>query len=263
MKNPGVSLALATSLMMPTVGVGLIQQDSTPDAAATSAVSTYNSTEKAMAKEKLAELDAAMNKIQEANKDVPKANWSKEILDLVKTAAELRKEVEAIISGDFAAFHPAIFERITLITQIGVTIDTSVNTLQNKVQAAHVEVGFAVTKAVLRVINLTATEDQLKESEKNLTDTLARVSTYPDLTPGDVATVYVKHELRKDIWQTRVNRDKNILGKKGYAVYNELNKAITHAVGVSLNPASTVQNVRDEVATLNAAYAKAMAAPNK
>ncbi|MFC5369317.1 CAMP factor family pore-forming toxin [Arcanobacterium bovis] len=264
MKNPIVSLALATSLIVPGAGVSLAQQDSNLDAAATSAVFTYSSADQEKAKKALADVDAAINKIKKANEGVPQPNWGKEFMELFQTAAELRKEIEAIISGDIIAFDPStIFARAELVTQVGITIDTAVHTLQNKVQAAHVEIGFSVTKAILRIINFTATEDQLKASKQDLIDTLARVSTYPDLTPGDIATVYVKHELRKDIWQTRINRDANILGKKDFSVYNELNMAITHAVGVSLDPGATVQQVHDEVTALNAAYAKAISAPDK
>ena len=91
---------------------------------------------------------------------------------------------------------------------------------------------------------------------------LEKVSQYPDLTPNDVATVYVRTNFSKTIWQVRANRDRYILGHKSAAVYKTLNHAITKAVGVRLNPKTTVGNIQAARTELLAAYQTAFNSPD-
>ncbi|GAE75886.1 hypothetical protein JCM18918_1626 [Cutibacterium acnes JCM 18918] len=107
------------------------------------------------------------------------------------------------------------------------TIHTATTTLQNKVRPAHVELGLEVTKAVLLTANPASTAKELDAEGAALKARLEKVSQYPDLTPNDVATVYVRTNFSKTIWQVRANRDRYILGHKSAAVYKTLNHAIT------------------------------------
>ncbi len=250
MKKTLVASLIAGALLAPSIPA--LQADAAPAPATTITQST--------AKSELAELDAAINTLQAADEALEGTNYAKEFKELLKTALELRGAVTTIATGgvpdvDLATITP----RIELVVQIAETIDTATSTLQTKVQAAHVELGFAVTKAVIRVINPGATIEQINASKKELADDLARVSTYPDLQPGDTATIYVKAGLDKKIWETRVKRDKEILGKADSEVYFELNRNITHAVGVWFNPKATVADVTTEGEHLDAAYDKAAA----
>lgn len=209
------------------------------------------------------QINASVTEIKQAQELEPKADWAKEINKLIATAAELTQSLEVIANGGISLANPTVvLARTHLVVEIGTTIRNSTQNLSNKIQKAHVELGFAVTRAVLRVVNLGATADQLNESVADLKQTYERVSTYRDLLPTDTATIYVKAKLDKAIWDTRVARDKNILGKKGFQVYNTLNRQITKAVGVWFKASSTVQDVEDAIANLEAAYATAEAAPN-
>lgn len=79
---------------------------------------------------------------------------------------------------------------------------------------------------------------------------MAKVSAYPELKSTDIATVYYKSKLDKAIWDTRFERDKKVLGVKDFETYNNLNKEITKAVGVQLNPNSTVEQVENIIIEL-------------
>lgn len=203
-------------------------------------------------------LDKAIGQLKAEEASAVKTDYRKEITDLLNTALEWRTIVEDIVTGripnvDIATIKP----RIELTIQIAHTIETASQKLRNKVEDAHVQLGFAVTRAVLRVLNITATKEMLADSAKDLKAVLDRVSNYPDLKPTDRATIYTKAALDKKIWETRFDRDKNILGKVDFEVYNELNGDITHAVGVQLNPNSTVAEVNQAITDLDAAYKKA------
>ena len=135
-------------------------------------------------------------------------------------------------------------------------------TLQNKVRPAHVELGLEVTKAVLLTINPGVTAKELDAECDALKARLTKVSQYPDLTANDVATVYVRANFGKTIWQVRVNRDQHILGHKSAEVYKTLNRAITKAVGVKLDPNATVGKIQAARTELLAAYQTALHSPD-
>ncbi|HHJ9618180.1 TPA: CAMP factor family pore-forming toxin [Streptococcus pyogenes] len=103
-----------------------------------------------------------------------------------------------------------------------------------------------------------ALSDAIKAQVQEIKALEEKVINYPDLQPTDRATIYTKAKLNKAIWNTRLERDKKVLGIKPFDVYNRLNKAITHAVGVQLNPTTTVQQVDDEVIAVQNALETAL-----
>ena len=249
LKKTLVASAIAGALLFPTV-------PALPAAAApTDAAITQT-----QAQADLDRVESAIDSLESAEQLLPNSEYTQEIKDLLKTAFELRDSLETVIAGGVPTVDPAtILPRVELVVQIADTIDTATSTLQNKVQQAHVELGFAVTKAVLRVINPGATVEQLKASKAELSEDLERVSGYADLTADDTATIYVKARLDKKIWETRTQRDKNILGKAPAPVYFELNKNISEAVGVWFDGSATVAEVDAAIADLDEAYATAEA----
>ncbi len=215
--------------------------------------------------EKIAKVDAIIADLERAeatmsNEVKTQTDYGKEIRNLLSTAWELRGAITDIATGHIPAFDvDTVLPRLELLTQISMTIKTSTTELTNKVNDAHVQLGFAVTRAVIRLINPSATVEQLKASCEDLSQTLERVKGYPDLSPNDTATIYVKARLDKVIWQTRFDRDKYILGKAPSQAYFELNSKITHAVGVWFNASATVAQVDEEIDHLQAAYGEALA----
>nr|MCW1079426.1 CAMP factor pore-forming toxin Cfb [Streptococcus anginosus] len=115
-------------------------------------------------------------------------------------------------------------------------ITFSTQHLANKVSQANIDMGFGITKLVIRILDPFASVDSIKAQVNDVKALEQKVLTYPDLKPTDRATIYTKSKLDKEIWNTRFTRDKKVLNVKEFKVYNTLNKAITHAVGVQLNP---------------------------
>lgn len=250
MKKTLIVSAIAGALLIPSI----------PAHPAAAAPAPTASLSQAQAQTELDELTAAIEALEEADRTLVESDYSKEMTELLRTAFELRETIEAVIAGRVPSVDLAtVLPRIELVVQIADTIETATTTLQNKVQAAHVELGFAVTKAVIRVVNPSSSIEQIDESKTELAEDLERVSGYPDLQPGDTATIYVKAGLDKKIWQTRIQRDKEILGKASTPVYMELNKNITQAVGVWFDATATVADVNAEIENLDDAYAEAAA----
>ncbi|USR79431.1 CAMP factor family pore-forming toxin [Arcanobacterium pinnipediorum] len=267
MKKTIIALALSTTLIVPSLATPTAQAATAPSPISSS-VFVMTESDSSQTEEIKEEAKAKAEDVKESIEQVaqgidavrPEIKWTKEFNQLFKTLRELQGELLAIATGNLTAFDAqTILSRAELATNIGLTIDTATTKLTNKVQAAHVEIGFAVTRAVIRLTNLTASEAQLQESIKDLQEVVARVSNYPDIADDDIATIYVKRDLTKKIWKTRWDRDTNILGKKTFATYHELNKHITKAVGVELRAKSTVKEVRDAIADLDAAYQAALA----
>lgn len=217
----------------------------------------------AEARSAIDDINAAVATLKEIQSEEPKADWSKEFDKLFATAAELTQSLAVVAGGYQTLANPdLIMARTHLIVEIGLTVDKSANNLRYKIQKAHVELGFAVTRAIMRVANIGATEYQLKDSISDLRATYDRVSSYRDLKSTDTATIYVKDLLNKAIWNTRVARDKEILTHKNFRTYYTLNKEITKAVGVWFKAKATVAECDAAIAQLNAAYATAYAAPS-
>lgn len=216
------------------------------------------------AQQTIAGINETIATLQQIKNDEPGADWSKEFDKLFATASELTQTLAMVATNGYAklAEPELVMARAHLIVEIGLTIDKSTDNLRYKIEKAHVELGFAVTRAILRVANIGATESQLNDSIQDLRNTYNTVSTYRDLKDTDRATIYVKNLLNKAIWNTRLQRDLNILTHKNFKTYNELNKHITKAVKVWFRAKANVADCDAAIADLNAAYAAAYAAPS-
>ncbi|HEO1325707.1 TPA: CAMP factor pore-forming toxin Cfb [Streptococcus agalactiae] len=152
----------------------------------------------------------------------------------------------------------SIGSRVEALTDVIEAITFSTQHLANKVSQANIDMGFGITKLVIRILDPFASVDSIKAQVAEVKQLEQKVMTYPDLKPTDKATIYTKSKLDKAIWDIRVQRDQKVLNKKSFDVYNALNKAITHAVGVQLNPNVTVQEVDQEIVNLQMALQTAL-----
>ncbi|MHC5216613.1 CAMP factor family pore-forming toxin [Enterococcus sp. LJL128] len=152
----------------------------------------------------------------------------------------------------------SIGARLELIVEIGNAIAFSVEKLENKVEQAHREIGVEITRAIIKVADPFATTSEIKQQIIALQQLMAKIAAYPDLDLDSTATAPVKQKLSDAIWHTRFERDKKVLGKVPFAVYNNLNKVITKAVFVQLNPKSTVRDVYASIQSLEDALAFAV-----
>ena len=248
--------ALAAALLAPVLPA-VASAEAAPAPAAVASAPAKTKTE---AKKMLTNVNGRIDTLKKQEAVLPTGDYKAQVKDLLKTAFDLKDTLIAIAKGDISAFDMQTIEaRYQLTLTIADTIKTATTKLTNKVQATHIELGLATTKAVLKLINLTNSSADLEAAQKELEGVLAKVSQYPDLTAKDTATIYVKAKLDKVIWNTRFDRDKHILGKKSFETYSTLSSNITKAVGVWFNAHATVADVDKAIADLQAAYKTAEA----
>ncbi|GAB2472665.1 hypothetical protein GCM10027030_03980 [Luteococcus sediminum] len=255
-------------LVVPALGAALLAPALPAVAAPAPAPASQTSAALQEAEQSLALVDARIaelcglqqtnNRIPEVQK--PEVDYRTEIRDLLKTAFELRGTIKAIVAGRVPAFDMATVKpRVELFLLTSRTIHRATTELTTKVDTTHIELGFCITLAVLRLINPTATVEMINESKQDVQATFDRVSTYPDLQPTDRATIYVKNALNTKIWEIRISRDRNLLVKNP-AGYRQVNRQLTHAVGVWFDAGATVAEVQAEIAALEGVHGKALTA---
>ncbi|MCZ0717243.1 CAMP factor family pore-forming toxin [Aerococcus sp. YH-aer221] len=170
----------------------------------------------------------------------------------------------SVADGMVVGYHPGTFfnaNTIRLRAQVSAkaieVIKTAVTDWRMKPQIVHSKTGLEVTHSFMSVVDPFSTAERLGKRLKELEALLVFGNAYREITPQDIATTYVKEKLDKAIWQTRFDRDEYILSKVPFEVYNDLNKAITKAVGVQLYSETRVYEIDGAVEELQAAYQKA------
>lgn len=218
---------------------------------------------KKMHESNISKLNDSKEKILNLKESVKGTEYEKITKKLLNSINKLEKD--AYIQENGVRFNPAtIFDldsigaRVDLIVECVNAMRFATTELTHKVVTAHREIGIAITRAIIQVVNPFVGVKDLQETTKGLDALMEKVKAYPDLQKGDIATVYAKANLRQTIWNTRFERDKKILGKTSFEVYDTLNRAITKAVSVQLRTSSTVADVDQAVVNLNQALKEAL-----
>lgn len=188
--------------------------------------------------------------------------------DIIKRTIQLAEKIkkEAIVAeektpGNVPLKVETIGSRMeALVTLIdGIVFATTEAT--NKVSEAHKQMGYKITKAIIALSDPYASQSTIDKNVQNIIQLKEDIAKYPDLAKDSIATIYVKAKLDNAIWNTRFIRDREILGKSSFDVYNHLNQSITKAVGIQLNPNSTVEDIEQAVAELQAQLSTALGRP--
>ena len=216
------------------------------------------------AKDLAKKLDGQAGDLKGLRQILPAGDYKDQVGDLLDSVIRLRDLAEQIANGQVPAYKlDTLGSRVKLVITIGQTIHNSVDNLQTKPRQANVTMGLEITKAVVILVDPTATKDMINAEIAAVEKCYKAAVAMPDLKDTDPATIYTKSHLNKAIWQVRHDRNKNINGKKDKAVVKELNKEISKAVGVWFRAKSTVGDCKAAEAELNDAYQKALAAPDK
>lgn len=274
---------LAKVSVFPVLVAGLVLPSTVANAAPlTTEPTTITTSVSAAADAQIDELDALVDDIKTFESENSQAileagiasrsgeqlpNYAEELKELLNTALELKDTITSAASGelfvdpaqitDFVFTIPA---RIQLLKSAITTVKHAVadeNGLRNKPQWVQWEVGLAVTKATIRILNPLATAADIQASVEELAQDLQAGLEAADRGDADRANIYDKADLDKVIWNTRIERDKYVLGKAKFADYNALNKEITKAVGVWFRVNATYGEVKTTAANLELALEKA------
>lgn len=241
------------SLSLFSSSLGTIYANQIDDISTTNDVSLSNHQEKEQIDERLKQESSQLHALKEEVKGTDKEDTVNSAINTVETMkTALRANPDTIYDLN------SIGIRVEALSDLIQAIVFSTQQLSNKVDQAHVDMGFAITKLLIRIADPFASVDAIKGQVETLKQLQSLVLSYPDLQATDRATIYVKSKLDKAIWQTRIIRDQKVLNVKSFEVYHQLNRAITHAVGLQLNPSVTVAQVEQEMATLQEALNTAL-----
>lgn len=203
---------------------------------------------------------AKLNELKVDVEQLKKDSAGTQYENLAQKAINAADKVEANVDGVSDRFNSdtvydlnSIGVRIQLLTKSVEAMRFGTTDLADKVQTAHTKLGGAVTIAIIKALDPFASVDSITAEIGNLDKLMQELATYPVAGPNDIATIYYKAKLDKAIWETRFERDKKVLGKTTFAVYNELNRNITKAVGVQLNPTTKIVDVDKAIVDLKAA----------
>lgn len=211
---------------------------------------------------------ADITKREETLKNLEEALKGADYEDIIKRTIKLAENIkkEAVAAeGQTPGNVPVKVETIgsrmeALVTIIdGIVFATTEAT--NKVNEAHKQMGYKITKALIALSDPYASQSTIDKHVQNIIQLKEDIAKYPDLAKDSIATIYVKAKLDNVIWNTRFIRDREILGKLPSDVYHRLNQSITKAVGIQLNPNSTVEDIEQAVAELQAQLSTALGRP--
>lgn len=119
--------------------------------------------------------------------------------------------------------------RIQLLIRIGRAIRFGTTELSNKVVAAHTKLTEYVLVGILYVLNPFSSNDQILQYIDSWNALEQELLSYPDLQPGDIATIYKKAAVSRELREARkVRNDANRTFKRFLAqgLTEEINKTV-------------------------------------
>ncbi|MGF3195900.1 CAMP factor family pore-forming toxin [Facklamia sp. P13055] len=254
-----MSIIFSSALLLASVGTPLMQQSIYAQEEASNTSQAYSANVQDLAIEIVNQKDK-LEALEQTVLGTPYEdllNKSFDILETVISDATAIAKGEGINPETIYALN-SIGPRLTAITEVIEAIDYSVNHLNNKIIDAHHMMGLKITHLTYTLLNPLSSNNSIEKLIAELRETKSEAAALPDLSEKDTATIYSKAKLDKAIWNTRFIRDEKILGKMGANVYHSLNRAITKAVGIQLDPKSTVGEIDQVVAEIESQLNQAL-----
>lgn len=109
------------------------------------------------------------------------------------------KIMEALGKIDYTTGGP----RVELASDSLEAILVATRDLTTKTESVHRDIGFKITKAVIVMSDPFSSQKRIEKASQDLKAALDKAQQSPDLTENDIATVYVKEELREVIKEAR------------------------------------------------------------
>ena len=184
--------------------------------------------------------------------------WLNELKEAYKAISKIVEGLEKGV-GNIAELRAKVIPRIDLLINIAETITADATELVDSQQQAHIIIGFAVTRAVVKAIDPFETADELKKASNDLTAALDRARAVPKQTEDSVRTHYNLEKLNKAINDAKRARNKELRNKLDATKLAEVDMAIKKAEDVKRNNKATVIEVGEAADELNAKIEEAYA----
>ena len=172
-------------------------------------------------------------------------------LKALKNAYDLTSKIlkNGLVSA--SEIRTKLIPRIDLLINVAETITADATELVDSQQQAHVIVGFSVTRALLKALDLFEGPEGLNKASDDLKASLEKARQVPKLTDDSKRTHYTLEKLDRAISNAKAIRNKELKYKLDPSKLAEVDMAIKKAVDVRRNGQATVSEVNSVTDELN------------
>lgn len=172
-------------------------------------------------------------------------------LKALKNAYDLTSKIlkNGLVSA--SEIRTKLIPRIDLLINVAETITADATELVDNQQQAHVIIGFSVTRALLKALDLFEGPEGLNKASDDLKASLEKARQVPKLTDDSKRTHYTLEKLDRAISNAKAIRNKELKYKLDPSKLAEVDMAIKKAVDVRRNGQATVSEVNSITDELN------------
>ena len=172
-------------------------------------------------------------------------------LKALKNAYDLTSKIlkNGLVSA--SEIRTKLIPRIDLLINVAETITADATELVDSQQQAHVIIGFSVTRALLKALDLFEGPEGLNKASDDLTASLEKARQVPNLTDDSKRTHYTLEKLDRAISNAKAIRSNELKYKLDPSKLAEVDMAIKKAVDVRRNGQATVSEVNSITDELN------------
>ncbi|WP_073998141.1 CAMP factor family pore-forming toxin [Anaerococcus urinomassiliensis] len=172
-------------------------------------------------------------------------------LKAIKNAYDLTSKIlkNGLVSA--SEIRTKLIPRIDLLINVAETITADATELVDSQQQAHVIVGFSVTHALLKALDLFEGPEGLNKASDDLKASLEKARQVPKLTDDSKRTHYTLEKLDRAISNAKSIRNKELKYKLDPNKLAEVDMTIKKAVDVRRNGQATVSEVNSITDELN------------
>ena len=184
-----------------------------------------------------------------------------DFLDKEIKVAEMKQRQAVGSAGAVGALENTIYDlstipvRVQLMIRIGRAIRFATTELSNKVVAAHTKITEYIITGLLYAVNPFASEAQIMDYIQKFDQLEQELLAYPDLGPNDIATIYKKAAVWREIREAKKVRASRTKFGNSFIV-RELSEEISKTVGLQFRITVKCGELDEQVKKLHEAMEK-------
>ena len=184
-----------------------------------------------------------------------------DFLDKEIKIAEMKQRQAVGSAGAVGALENTIYDlttipvRVQLMIRIGRAIRFATTELSNKVIAAHTKITEYIITGLLYAVNPFASEQQIMDYIQQFDKLEQELLAYPDLGPNDIATIYKKAAVWREIGEAKKVRASRTKFGNSFIV-RELSEEISKTVGLQFRITVKCGELDEQVKKLHEAMEK-------
>lgn len=198
---------------------------------------------------KLTKLRSAIDNLENISGNLGKdqLNWLKQLKNAYEFVSKLAKNSITRLTQA----RDRLVVRIDLLTNVAETITADATELADSEQQAHVIIGFSVTRALLKGVDVFASPEELAKASENLQASLEKAREVAKQTEDSRRTHYNIEKLNIALNKAISIRNNELRGKLDPEKLAQVDLVIRNAKDVKRNARATVGEVNNMIEELN------------